>query len=336
MSSQQTLYDTLGVARYAPPREITNAYRIRAMRWHPDRNKDPGAAARFRDINLAYRTLSDPERRRTYDARVAVEGSARSKQEDISAEEASVIFLEAMIELGRELAGAGYDAAYIHRALVEEGCPDPIAQAVARPRAGEHRKHVPTWSFASETETQPVAGGVVELPRIDRVKKAVWPLVAGTVALLLVAWIVMTPTKPSSAPARTTVASTTAPQPAVTPPLVEADPEYDRTIAAISARYPQLDYRSRQFNQVLYESFASRAKAYERKGMSRARAAAAAMTEMERETEPRYVLSRPAQRAAIPVEDLTSRSSCRTDADCPTGQTCDRRKVNDPWMCRPR
>lgn len=38
-----------------------------AMTFHPDKNKDPGAADRFKEITLAYEVLSDAERRELYD-----------------------------------------------------------------------------------------------------------------------------------------------------------------------------------------------------------------------------------------------------------------------------
>jgi DnaJ-class molecular chaperone len=37
------------------------------MTFHPDRNKDPNAADRFKEISLAYEVLSDAERRELYD-----------------------------------------------------------------------------------------------------------------------------------------------------------------------------------------------------------------------------------------------------------------------------
>lgn len=67
------LYIVLGVQRGASPGEIKRAYRRLARRYHPDINPgDREAAARFRQILEAYETLSDPERRRRYDAGHAV------------------------------------------------------------------------------------------------------------------------------------------------------------------------------------------------------------------------------------------------------------------------
>jgi curved DNA-binding protein CbpA len=62
------LYQLLGVARDAPARDITHAWRRKARGTHPDsRPRDAGAAARFRVLERAYRVLSDPARRAAYD-----------------------------------------------------------------------------------------------------------------------------------------------------------------------------------------------------------------------------------------------------------------------------
>jgi DnaJ-class molecular chaperone len=61
-------YRTLGVGRHADQAAIKRAYRRRALQYHPDRNKTPRAATRFREAQEAYAVLSDPERRRHYDS----------------------------------------------------------------------------------------------------------------------------------------------------------------------------------------------------------------------------------------------------------------------------
>lgn len=57
-------YQTLGVTRRATPDELKRAYRKLASQHHPDRGGD---TARFQEIQAAYDTLSDPQKRQQYD-----------------------------------------------------------------------------------------------------------------------------------------------------------------------------------------------------------------------------------------------------------------------------
>ena len=65
---QRDHYEVLGVRRDAAPEEIKSAFKRLAAQCHPDRNPDdPTAPDRFKEINLAYQVLQDPNRRGLYD-----------------------------------------------------------------------------------------------------------------------------------------------------------------------------------------------------------------------------------------------------------------------------
>ena len=60
-------YDLLGVPRNASEADIKKAYRKLAMQYHPDRNSDAGAEAKFKEITEAYEVLCHSEKRAMYD-----------------------------------------------------------------------------------------------------------------------------------------------------------------------------------------------------------------------------------------------------------------------------
>ena len=60
-------YEVLGVSKTATDQEIKTAYRKQALKWHPDRNKEAGAAEKFKEINKAFEVLSNSQKRQAYD-----------------------------------------------------------------------------------------------------------------------------------------------------------------------------------------------------------------------------------------------------------------------------
>jgi len=81
--SKRDYYDVLGVDRTATRDQIKHAYRQLALHFHPDKNKDPGAAAKFRELAEAYAVLSDDTKRKEYDTTGHAGVSERWSSEDL-------------------------------------------------------------------------------------------------------------------------------------------------------------------------------------------------------------------------------------------------------------
>ena len=78
MTSRRDYYEILGVEKSATAEELKKAYRKMALKFHPDRNKEPDAETKFKEINEAYEILSDEQKRKAYDqfGHAAFDGAA--------------------------------------------------------------------------------------------------------------------------------------------------------------------------------------------------------------------------------------------------------------------
>ena len=62
MATKRDYYEILGLSKDSSVEDIKKTYRKLALQYHPDRNKEPGAEEKFKEISEAYAVLSDAEK----------------------------------------------------------------------------------------------------------------------------------------------------------------------------------------------------------------------------------------------------------------------------------
>ena len=67
MSQKRDYYEVLGVTKEATEKDLKNAFRSLARKYHPDRSTEDDAEDKFKEIQEAYAVLSDDEKRQMYD-----------------------------------------------------------------------------------------------------------------------------------------------------------------------------------------------------------------------------------------------------------------------------
>ena len=59
MKVKKDCYAVLGLSDGATEADIKTAYREKALKYHPDRNKEDGAEEQFKEMSRAYNTLCE-------------------------------------------------------------------------------------------------------------------------------------------------------------------------------------------------------------------------------------------------------------------------------------
>jgi molecular chaperone DnaJ len=104
MSKKRDYYEILGLSRDASDEDIKKSYRKLAMKHHPDRNPDDKSAeGKFKEAKEAYEMLSEPDKRRAYDAY----GHAGVSQNAGSGEQGFGGFSEAFGDIFGDIFGGG-------------------------------------------------------------------------------------------------------------------------------------------------------------------------------------------------------------------------------------
>jgi len=168
----------LGLAPGADAAALKRAFRAQARRWHPDLNdNDPVAEEKFKQVNEAYALLSDPRRRRAWEAgEPDPEGGPVAADPFAAGFPAFETYLEQLFGTPRRSSAA---------AAGDGEEPDPAGTAsgsvtAAEPASPPVRATSPSETVVSLTPEQAQAGSRVEVELADGTVLEVWtPPLAG-------------------------------------------------------------------------------------------------------------------------------------------------------------
>jgi hypothetical protein len=146
-------YDVLQLDQNATTDDVKRSYRKLAMKWHPDKNPKYQKETNdyFTRINEAYSVLSNPIKRTQYDDNLNLNyhNDYEEKAPHMNQDSASEIFMEEMVSLAMELAFKNLDWKSIAPELIARGCPEGIAQEVARTCVSYRKSQVRTLAWRS-------------------------------------------------------------------------------------------------------------------------------------------------------------------------------------------
>ena len=136
-------YNILGIRRTATQEEIKKAYRLLAMKWHPDRNNNSSlSVAKFHEIADAYKALSDSGAKSGNDhSRAQSSGQSKQNKSEPHEDFASDLFWEVMLDFAIKLAGYGMPEREIFSSLCLRGCPPELATTIAAKAFNIHAQY---------------------------------------------------------------------------------------------------------------------------------------------------------------------------------------------------
>lgn len=129
-------YQILNIKPNATDEEIKRSYRVLAKKYHPDVNPgDSSAANRFAEVNEAHDVLSDPQKRKEYDAKLKEANAPKPRPEDIIARQRATAQAAARQAMRNGFAGGSGSmdpSSYVQRAAQAQAAAHAAAQAQAQ------------------------------------------------------------------------------------------------------------------------------------------------------------------------------------------------------------